>query len=151
MNYVASFLSLSFLSLSLKRKTDIIKSKPQISMVTAVPACTVSEPTRQAADSGTKTLGWSFRRKKNFTDSEAKLQRRFIQKSWRDAAADMNDEYFTKQVLFKTPRITLVGMNHLLVVNFLTEIFKKKEKLRLYIKCSWSLFVLFCLLAERSE
>lgn len=30
-------------------------------MVTAVPACIVSEPTRQAADSGTKTLGWSFR------------------------------------------------------------------------------------------
>lgn len=39
-------------------------------MVTAVPACIV--PTRQAADSGTKGLGWSFTEKKNFIDTEAK-------------------------------------------------------------------------------
>lgn len=48
-------------------------------MVTAVPACFV--PTRQAADSGTKALGWSFREEKNFVDTEAKLQRQFIPKS----------------------------------------------------------------------
>lgn len=55
---------------SLQRKTDIIKPKTHITMVTAVPACIV--PTRQAADSGTKALGWSFREEKNFIDTEAK-------------------------------------------------------------------------------
>lgn len=46
-------------------KTDIIKSKAHVSMVTAVPACIVWAPTCQAADSGTKTLGW----RRNFSDS----------------------------------------------------------------------------------
>lgn len=93
--YLLSFI-LSFPpSVSPQWKTDIVESKPLISMVTAVPACIVSEPTRQAADSGTKSLRRSFGRKKNFTDSGAKLQRRFPQKSRRDAAArawDMNNK-----------------------------------------------------------
>lgn len=57
-------------------------------MVTAVPACIVWEPTRQAADSDTKTLGWSFRKKKNFTDSEAKSGGQFTPRRYRTLRHD---------------------------------------------------------------
>lgn len=57
-------LHLFFYSLGPLWKTNITESKPQISMVTGVPACIVWESSRQAADSSTKTLGWSFRGEK---------------------------------------------------------------------------------------
>ncbi len=104
-NYVVSFLSLSE---NPQWKTDIIKSKPQISMVTAVPACIVSEPTHQAADSGTKTLSW----KKNFTDSEAKdrdsLYRRAAGTLQQKTKIWTKKKNFPLQNKFSMKRITLL-------------------------------------------
>lgn len=67
LNYDASLLSLCYSA----QKTNIIESKPHISMVTALPTCIVTEPTRQAADSSTKTLGWSFIRNKKTHQTES--------------------------------------------------------------------------------